>query len=151
MSESAKLTAEQSKIVRELQQAVEAFDKASAFVPEALRTHHRAVASKFREMEAAFPEAAQEAAEYYQSDLPEEPEEKAGYEDALFSVLLSLQAFYDAESLSRVVSALNSLHGDIYNLATFSDEYNVSRGFWESDVLVPLYGRVYGQELPGER
>ena len=147
MSENTKLTSDQSKIVRELHQAVVAFDRSSAFVPEVLRNAHRAVADKFRELEAAFPEAAREAAEYYQSDLPDVPEEKEGYGDALFNLLLTLQSFYDAESFSRLVSAHDSLHNDVYDLSTFSDEFSVERGDWKSDELVPLYGR----ELPGER
>jgi hypothetical protein len=134
MSENTKLTSEQSKIVRELSKAVEGFGNSSTYSPDALRKQCHKVAEKFRELEAAFPEAAKAAAEYYQSDLPEEPEEQEGYGDALFNLLLDLQAFYDAEGFNRVASTLQSLQNSVYDLSTFSDEYNVERGFWNEEI-----------------
>lgn len=134
MSENAKLTPEQSKVVRELQQAVEAFGEESTYTPERLRKRVAGIVVKFRELEALFPEAAKDAAEYYGSDFPDEPDEKDGYGDALFSVLLSLHAFYDAEGFNRVVRAYDSLSNDTYDLSTFSDDYDAVRGFWKSEV-----------------
>lgn len=134
MSENVKLVSEQSKVVRELKQAVEAFGQESAYIPEGLRKRVADIVVKFRELEALFPEAAKEAAAYYFADFPEEPAEKDGYGDALFSVLLSLHAIYDAEGFSRVVRAYESLNDDVYALATYSDEYNVERGCWNSEL-----------------
>lgn len=135
MSENANLTPEQSKVVRELQQAVNAFGAESTYTPNRLRNRVADIVVKFRELEALFPEAAKDAAEYYESDFPEEPAEKDGYGDALFSVFLSLHAFYDAEGFNRVVRAYESTSDDVYALATFSDEYNVERGFWDSELV----------------
>jgi hypothetical protein len=135
MSENVKLTSEQSKVVRELQQAVIAFGAESAYIPGGLRKRIADVVVKFRELEALFPEVAKDAVEYYNADFPEEIAETDGYGEALFHVLLSLHAFYDAEGFSRVVSAYDSLSDDVYALSTFSDEYNVERGFWDSELV----------------
>lgn len=135
MSENVNLTSEQSKVVRELKQAVESFGLASTYTPGSLRNRIADIVVKFRELEALFPEAAKEAAEYYNADLPDEPTEKDGYGDALFSVFLSLHAIYDAEGFNRVVRAYESLSDDVYALATYSDEFNAERGFWESELV----------------
>lgn len=135
MSENVKLTTEQTKVVRELKQAVESFGYESAYTSNGLRNRIADIVAKFRELEALFPDAAKEAAEYYSADLPDEPAEKDGYGDALFSVFLSLHAIYDAEGFSRVVRAYESLSDDVYALATYSDEFNVERGFWNSELV----------------
>lgn len=135
MSENAKLTSEQSKVVRELKQATEAFGRESTYHPEALRKRVADIVVKFRELEALFPEAAKEAAEYYAADFPEEVDETDGYEDALFNVLLDLHSFYDAESFTFVVRAYESLSDDLYALATFSDEFSVDKGCWVSELV----------------
>lgn len=134
MSENDKLTTEQSKVVRELQQAVVAFGSESAYVPEGLRKRVAGIVVKFRELEALFPETAKAAAEYYNADFPDDAAETDGYGDALFNVLLSLHAIYDAEGFSRVVRAYESLSDDVYDLSTYSDEYNVERGFWKTEL-----------------
>lgn len=135
MSENVKLAPEQTKVVRELKRAVESFGLASAYTPGSLRNRVADIAVKFRELEALFPDAAKEAAEYYNADCPDEPAEKDGYGDALFSVFLSLHAIYDAEGFNRVVRAYESLSDDVYALATYSDEFNVERGFWNSELV----------------
>lgn len=135
MSENAKLTAEQSKVVRELKQAVDAFGSTSAYQSEALRKCVGEIVVKFRELEALFPEASTEATEYYGAFFPDEPAEKDGYGDALFSVLLDLHAFYDAEGFNFVVRAHENLSDDLYSLATFSDEFSVDKGCWLAELV----------------
>jgi hypothetical protein len=135
MSENARLTSEQSKVVRELKQAVEAFGAESTYTPEALRKRVADIVVKFRELESLFPEVAKAAAEYYESDFPEEPTEKDGYGDALFDALLDLHSFYAAEGFSRVVSAYESLSDSVYALATFSEEFSVDKGCWVSELV----------------
>jgi hypothetical protein len=135
MSDNATLNSEESKIVRELQQAVQAFGATSVFTPKGLGNAVGAVAAKLAELASVFPEVAKEAAEYYNADFADDPAEKDGYGDALFNTFVSLYAFYDAESFSRVVSAYDSLVNDVYDLGTFSDEYNVDRGCWNSELV----------------
>lgn len=134
MSENAKLTVEQSNVVRNLYKAVEAFGKESAFQPEALRKRVHEIIMQFGELKKLFPEAAKEAKEYYEADLPEEPEEKDSYGDALFSVLLDLHSFYDAESFNYVVRAHESLSNSIFDLSTFSEEFDSMRSGWVDEV-----------------
>lgn len=136
MSENATLTPAQSKIVRDLEKSIDNFHGQSMFHPtEDVRIAHRAVAVHFRELEAEFPEIAKEATAYYESEEHVEyPEEMEGYGGALFALLLTLRAFYDAESIGRVFSLHNDLYDHLSDFRSFSKEYNWERGFWNDEV-----------------
>ena len=134
MSENTKLTSEQAKVVRELEQARSAFGDANPFQPDSMRERVADVVVKFRELEALFPQFAKEAAEYFHAEIPEYLEETEGYGDALFEVLLDLHAFNDAQTFNRLVHASNCLQNSIYDLCTFSDEYHVERGCWKDEL-----------------
>jgi hypothetical protein len=137
MTENATLTAEQSRIVRELKNNVTAFFAGNAFnAPEELREKHWQVVSNFIELQMEFPEFAKTATTFWEAELPEEVGEFPGYGDALFSLLLVLRSFSVTESLTDFVGLHDSLHDSIYDLSTFSEEFDVEHGFWKEDLNV---------------
>lgn len=140
MSSTLTLTPEQSKLVRELDTAVTNFGLSSAF--RNLLDSYQAVAVQFKALEAAFPEIAKRATEYHEEEFSpyspstlaqDEMHEAEGYQGALFSTLLSLWTFYDAEGFNRVASSYERVCDDLYALCTFSPEYNVERGCWNEN------------------
>lgn len=138
MSENVKIEAPESLIVHDISKELDNFYHCSMFDSESLRSSSQTVGVLFKKLEAAFPEIAKEAEEYYEAELPpfDEPVFIVGYGDALFSTFLSLRAFYDAVSVSRVISAEGDLRNNLFDLSTWCEGYNAERGYWLIDVNV---------------
>lgn len=137
MTQTSTLTAAQSQIVKELDTAVTDFYDVELFATvEVTKEKHWRLASKFLELQDEFPELAKTAKTFYFADFADEPENLEGYQEALFSLMLSLMSFCQATKLNDFVRIQSDLRDNIFDLSTFSKEYDCERGFWKETVSV---------------
>lgn len=106
-----KFSAAQSATLHELGESLSRFGRTSAF--RGLGDAYRDVASHFRKVEADFPEVAAAATAYHEKKgtefAPHPPTAMDSLaEQDVFTLLLILHDFYDAEGFNRVTDAYNA-------------------------------------------
>lgn len=132
MSETKTLTTEQSLILRNLETALENFGKTKLTDGFAIAKSLGDIANAKNRLREAFPVLAEKARVYYFDDLADDPDlDQEGYEDALFDLMLSLIRLERAESFDDFTIPIDNLHSEIYNVKTFSPEFDVERGDWK--------------------
>lgn len=132
MSDTKTLTAEQSLIFRDLETALENFGKTKLTDGFAIAKSLGDIANVKMRLREAFPELAAKAKVYYFDDLADNPElDSDGYEDALFDLMLSLIQLEKAETFDEFTTPLHNMSSELYDMKTFSPEFDVERGHWK--------------------
>ena len=128
-----RLTADQSKIVRALDEALDAlFDADLLPATDDFAARHNEVFLRSLELQREFPELAAQAADMYEDESPEEPEFPfAGPSAALFELLVSLRAFAEAKTFREFVRVGLNLQDEISDVKSFSEDWNWENGVWK--------------------
>lgn len=95
-----------------------------------MKHNHTQVVAEFRKLEAEFPAEAAYAKEFYFSEEPIDDINGGGREEALFNIFCSLNAFSVAETFIKISHTLTDLSNEIFDLSTYSDEYDDMRAEW---------------------
>lgn len=129
---SKMLTSDEAVIVRTIQESVAEFSEVGLFSFDMVVEKYKAVRERYNELKAAFPSVAQAAEKYYSVEIPEDVEfaEDSGYSEALFWAFTSLLGFIESRTFSSFASSILRLNDDLYDLSTFSENFDVDRGSW---------------------
>ena len=96
------------------------------------REKHWGVVKKFLELQAAFPFIAENALHYHEADkVPAYPEFDETLVENLFNLMISLRSFFSAGTLAEFVRLHKTLREEIYNVAKYSEDYNMVTGAWK--------------------
>ena len=128
------LNAVQSKAVQELSEAVDNVLEANILEPLDFAAARGNMKLKIEQLELAFPDLVKPAAKYNfddSQDVPEWISESEDHSEAAFNALVSTQMLDQAESLSRFTRLLDVLSGELDDIASFSENYDVNYGVWK--------------------
>lgn len=124
----------QSKAVRELSESVDNVLESNILEPLDFAAARGDMKLKVKQLELAFPDLVKLAADYNFDDTLDVPEwisESEDHTEAAFNALVSTQWLDQAESLSRFTRILDVLSGELDDIASFSENFDVNYGQWK--------------------
>ena len=129
----AMLTETQTKIVRALDEALEAFFAVDVLPTSGdLAAKHNEVVLRSLELQREFPKLAEQAVDYHDDEFPEEPEfTSGGPAAALFELMLSLRSFMVAQKFSEFIRLRLNLRDEMADVKSYSENWDWERGDWK--------------------
>lgn len=133
MLDNSTFTADQSKLLQKLENAIEQFYDSAMFSP-VVQQRHAEVLAVSTELSEAFPKMFEAAREDYFADFASDAVENlAGVSLSIYSTMLSLLAFENAETVFDFHLAHDSFYSDWHDTLSHSNEWDVERGSWKTD------------------
>lgn len=134
MSTVYDLGEKQAQAVRSLMEAVDEVLEANILIPIDFAEKRAKLTIKCDELVECFPELDGPAEEFWFADSPYAPEwieEAEDHTSVAFDVLISTHAIKQSATLSNYTHALETLRGELSDLASWSSKYDVDKGQWK--------------------